>query len=176
MEKWLPVVGYEGLYEVSSRGKVRSLDHVVKNRYSTALRHGRTLKPTPDRAGYLQVPLSASNVVTTKKVHRLVASAFLGEPPHAKAHVNHLDFNKANNGVGNLQWCTPKQNHRHAVDAGRLDGAISPKRGKKLTIEKVLSIRAARKAGERRRVIAERFGICMHTVDRVVAGKIWGRV
>jgi hypothetical protein len=176
MERWLPIAGYEGLYEVSSLGNVRSLDHMVKNRYSTALRHGRILIQTPDRVGYLQVHLSNKNRVSTQKVHRLVAAAFLGEPPHPTAHVNHLDFSKDNNAVENLVWCTPKQNHRHAVDGGRMDGAVSPKRGKKLTVQKVLSIRAARKNGETVASIAKRHGVARETAGKILRGKIWVRV
>lgn len=177
MEVWKSVPGYEGLYEVSNLGRVRSLDHIVKNRYSQALRHGRILAQAEDRAGYLQVHLSKKNVVATLKVHRLVALAFIGDPPHATAHVNHLDFSKDNNVMENLVWCTPKQNHRHAVDGGRLDASVSPKRAKKLTVEIVLQIRAANANGEGGcRILARRFNLSPPTVQKILSRTIWVRI
>jgi hypothetical protein len=175
METWKPVLGYEGLYEVSSTGRVRSLDHLVKNRYGLALRGGRVLRQTPDRAGYLQVNLSKENVVTTAKVHRLVAKAFIGDPPTVDSHVNHKDFRKANNAVANLEWFTRQQNHRHAVAAGRLDGAVSPRRAKKLSVEKVRAIKAAIAAGGTWRATAKRFGISAPTLSKIMNGSIWSR-
>ncbi len=176
-EEWRPITGYEGLYEVSSLGKVRSLDHVVKNRYSFALRHGRILKQSPDRAGYLQVHLSKKNDVSTEKVHRIVAATFLGLPPTPDAQVNHLDFTKSNNVVNNLEWCSRQVNHRHAVDGGRLDGAISSKRAKKLTSEIVLQIRAANANGEGgSRILARRFNLSAATVQKILNRNIWARI
>lgn len=176
-EAWLPVAGYEGLYEVSSLGRVRSLDHWVKNRYSRALRRGRILRQSPDRGGYLQVHLSNCNKVETLKVHRLVASAFVGAAPTPDAQVNHIDFKKDSNAAGNLEWCTRQENHRHAVDGGRLDGSVSNRRAKKLTTEIVLQIRSANANGEGgSRILARRFGIAAATAQRILSRKIWVRI
>lgn len=176
IEEWRPIAGYEGSYEVSSLGSVRSIPHVVKNRYSTALRGGRVLRQTPDKRGYLLVGLSRGMKVTTVKVHRLVAAAFISAPPTIDAQVNHLDCVKAHNAVSNLEWCTRQENHRHAVDAGRLDGTISPKRGKKLTADEVRGIRAARLSGETVKSIASRFGVARETAGKILRGQIWVRV
>lgn len=175
IEEWRPIVGFEGLYEVSSLGRVRSLDHWVRNRYSNALRRGRVLKQTSDRAGYLQVNFSKSNVISTHKVHRLVAKAFIGEAPTDDAHVNHIDFKKDHNEVTNLEWCSREYNHRHAVDAGRMDGHLSPKRGKKLTTEKVREIKAAIADGATWRSTAKRFGISNPTLTKIMNRTIWAR-
>jgi hypothetical protein len=174
-EEWRSIPGYEGLYEVSSLGRVRSLDHMVRNRYSVALKRGIVLRQTPDRRGYMQVHLSNGSKVETCKVHRLAATAFIGPPPTPDAQVNHIDFTKDNNVFVNLEWCTRQKNHRHAVDGGRLDGSISPKRGKKLTPAKVLSIRAASANGETDKSIGTRFGVARETVGKIIRGKIWAR-
>lgn len=174
-EIWRPVVGFEGLYEVSSIGRVRSLDHEVRNRYSTRIRRGRIRKPTPDRAGYLMVSLSRERAVKTGKIHRLVAEAFLGAAPNVDSAVNHRDFKKDNNAVENLEWSTPEQNRRHAVNGGRFEGAVRPLRGKKLNASKARAIKAAKAAGEATKAIAARFKVSTHTIMRVVNGRIWAR-
>lgn len=174
MEKWLPIKEYEGLYEVSSYGRVRSLDALVNNRYGQRMRRGRILSLVEDRAGYLQVQLS-NGKVRPAKVHRLVARAFIGEPPHETAHVNHVDFDKANNRVTNLEWCNALENIQHSSRAGRMDGAVSPKRAKKLSIDSVCKIREAIARGDTQRKVAADFNVCIRTVRRILKGKIWIR-
>jgi hypothetical protein len=175
MEIWKAVVGYEGLYEVSSLGRVRSLPHIVPNRSSKYTTIGKVLRQAPDRRGYLQVHLSSGKKVETKKVHRLVATAFIGEPPQADSHVNHRDFKVDNNAATNLEWCSSRQNIRHSVLAGRLDATVSPRRAKKLTAETVGIIRAASASGEPNMRIAKRIGVSRRTIDRIISGKIWVR-
>ena len=175
MEIWKSVAGHEGSYEVSTLGRVRSLDKLVNNRAGQRLRKGRVLKPTPDRAGYMQFRLSNGSACTASKAHRLVAFAFLGKPPHPTAQVNHLDFDKANNRVKNLKWCTPKQNHTHARVNGRFDAAVSPRRAKKLSLDAAIAIKAASRTGESTKDIALRFGVTSQTVGKIIAGRIWIR-
>ena len=103
-EIWRPVVGYEGLYEVSNIGRVRSLD-----RFYYRLHKGKVLSPTKDRYGYLTVTLNCNGKSKTIKIHRLVAQAFLPNPDNLP-QVNHKDEDKTNNNVDNLEWCTAKYN------------------------------------------------------------------
>lgn len=105
IEEWRPVVGYEGLYEVSSYGRVRSLD-----RYCYRLQKGKVLSPAKDRYGYLTVTLNCNGKSKTIKIHRLVAQAFLPNPDNLP-QVNHKDENKINNIVYNLEWCDAKYNN-----------------------------------------------------------------
>ena len=107
-EIWRPVVGYEGLYEVSSLGRVRSLDRYVKSK-SYRLHKGKILSPAKDTTGYLKVVLSCNGKSKTIKVHRLVAIAFLYNPDNLP-EVNHLDEDKTNNRVDNLEFCNRKYN------------------------------------------------------------------
>ena len=116
LEEWREVRGYEGLYEVSDMGRVRSLDRVVhlsENSVRPAcdsLRKGRILKPEKDtRGGYMIVNLSKDGSVKKKKIHRLVMEAFVGECPEGY-QVNHLDENPENNALLNLEYVTCKEN------------------------------------------------------------------
>lgn len=90
-EKWKSIKGYEGGYEVSNLGRVRQI---------------KILKTDGGGHAYSRVNIDGN----TKYVHRLVAFAFLGEPPNPEAVINHKDFNRRNNRVENLEWVTQKEN------------------------------------------------------------------
>lgn len=112
-EKWLPVLGYEGFYEVSDTGRMRSLDRVVKgNRGQAKPIKGRILKCFVNHDGYIRVALSKNSKVKKVAVHRLVAESFL-ENPNQYPVVNHIDEVKDNNEVSNLEWCTQSENVLH---------------------------------------------------------------
>ena len=106
IEEWRPIEGYEGLYEVSSYGKVRSLDRYDRmNRFWK----GRILKSYTDTVGYLNVRLCSNGKLKHHLVHRLVAKAFIPNPDNLP-QVNHRDEYKNNNRVENLEWCDGKYN------------------------------------------------------------------
>jgi hypothetical protein len=114
-EIWKDIKGYEGLYQVSNIGRVKSLTHVTirKNGSNLPIRE-RILKPSTDKDGYLQVVLYNSGKRKTIKVHRLVCEAF-HENPENKSCVNHIDENKTNNEASNLEWSTVKENCNHGT-------------------------------------------------------------
>jgi hypothetical protein len=118
-ETWLPILGFVGLYEVSSLGRVRSLPGKRGRGKS-----GCFLKAGTNSCGYLGVILCRDDRKYWKSVHRLVANAFI-DNPEALPFVNHIDHNKLNNGKSNLEWCTAKQNSRHAADADRIKSGLS---------------------------------------------------
>lgn len=108
-EEWKPINGYEGLYEVSNFGRIKSLIfHNGKN--------DRILKQRINKYGYAQVGLyhNKEKQPKTFTVHRIVASNFITNPNNYN-QVNHIDGNKTNNNVNNLQWCNSKINNRHRV-------------------------------------------------------------
>jgi len=118
MEIWKPIPNYEGSYEVSSEGRVRSIDKLVKTgiRHSeTRLRKGRTLKPNLKRNGYLTIDLSKDNKVKTTTIHRIVAKVFIDNPENLP-QVNHKDGIKSDNRVSNLEWCDNSYNQQHRYD------------------------------------------------------------
>lgn len=123
-EEWKDCVDYEGLYQVSNLGNVRSLDKYVWNRFQYVKRPGRTMKTHIDRYGYVRVVLRKDGKGVNEQVHRLVALAFINNPQQLP-QVNHKDTNKQNNFAGtrendykdgNLEWCTNKENMKHAFN------------------------------------------------------------
>lgn len=117
MQEWRAVVGYEGLYEVSSNGDVRSLPTVSKARATKV----RVLKPSIDKIGYVYVSLTKDKKVKRCTVHRLVAAAFI-DNPDGKEQVDHIDGNKGNNAVCNLRWSTRSENIRNPNTHWRISG------------------------------------------------------
>ena len=104
-EIWKPVEGYEGLYEVSNTGKVATLNY----------RHTgerRELSPKTERTGYMKVLLYKRGGRKLCSVHRLVAKAFIPNPNNLRC-VNHIDENKSNNDVSNLEWCSHSYNNKY---------------------------------------------------------------
>jgi hypothetical protein len=109
-ERWLPVVGYEGLYEVSDHGRVRSMDRICE---SGRLRRGRLLACPIDvkGAGYRFVNLSRNWKAKKSNVHVLVLEAFVGPRPSERHEACHKDGDRANAALQNLRWDTPEGNH-----------------------------------------------------------------
>lgn len=119
MEVWKDVVGYEGFYQVSNLGNVKSFAREVPYKtYGTWKMRtvpGRIMKPYKNESGYLLVTLTKPDSRKLCKVHRIVAEAFI-ENPESKRCVNHKDGNKENNCVENLEWVTYSENMHHAAD------------------------------------------------------------
>ena len=110
-EIWRDITGYEGYYQVSDQGRVKSLER--KGRKSE-----RILKPSMDRDGYLQVGLHAGGKQKTLKVHRLVCQVF-HENPDNKPEVNHINENASDNRACNLEWSTRIENITHGTRTER---------------------------------------------------------
>lgn len=106
-EKWKDIIGYEGIYQISSHGSIKSLKYKKE----------RILKPFLDTCGYLSIDLCNHCIEDYRRIHRLVAEAFIPQIV-GKNYVNHKDGNKANNNVNNLEWCTASENVTHAYKNG----------------------------------------------------------
>ena len=168
-EEWRPVPGYLGLYEVSSEGRVRSLDRLlaldaIKQRSRTVT--GRVLTALRLSKGYMGVHLLNNGHSRTLKVHRLVAEVFIPNP-RGLPQVNHRDFNKANNRVSNLEWCTGLQNMHHAK-YNQLNG-----RHGRLSRTEVNDIRALGKQGVIVSELAQRFAVSEESIRLILRGVTW---
>jgi hypothetical protein len=114
MEEWRPIPGYEGLYDVSSMGRVRSHPRVCRKLEGKVVKDyifpSRILKQTKNGKGYLHVTLTSKPYERRLSgVHRLVAKAFIPNPDNLP-QINHKDENKTNNSVSNLEWCDNRYN------------------------------------------------------------------
>lgn len=159
VERWRSVVGYEGLYEVSDLGRVRS-----------KYRGGRIL--VPQLTGrYLSVKLCRDGKVTTRRVHRLVAEAFLGPLPPGQ-HTRHGPGGRLDNRLVNLSYGTPLQNsHDQERDGTRRRG--DAKQEAKLTAEIVTVCRVRFAAGETGRALAAEYEVSVPTMQKAITGRTW---
>lgn len=110
-EVWKDVLGYEGLYKVSDLGNIISLPR------KGTIKTEKLLKPKIDKDGYLCVTLYKNNTRKSYHVHRIVAMSFINNYDNLP-QVNHIDGNKQNNNINNLEWCTNQENIQHAWEIG----------------------------------------------------------
>jgi hypothetical protein len=117
-EIWKDVKGYEGLYQISNEGRVKSLpkEHRYGRKYEKILKLGKTIKQR-NGEDYPKVCLSKDGIVKYYNIHRLVATAFITNSNN-KSEVNHKNGIKNDNRVQNLEWVTPKENSQHSWDIG----------------------------------------------------------
>jgi hypothetical protein len=120
-EVWKDIEGYEGIYQVSNLGRVKSLPRKLWNGSCFFVSKEKILKAGIDNVGYPTVSLHGKDKrAKSLRVHRLVAKAFIPNPNNYHV-VNHIDGGRTNNHVDNLEWCTHKHNIRYAVKMGRFD-------------------------------------------------------
>lgn len=126
-EIWKDIEGYEGLYQVSNLGNIKSLRKRIDKGKCHRYFDEKILKPIETNRGYLRVKLCKDRKIKKIRVHRLVAEAFIKRP---ELEVNHIDGNKKNNKAENLEWVTQRENKQHAWITG-----LYHKRGGKYTNE-----------------------------------------
>lgn len=157
IEEWKPVVGMEGWYEVSSTGRVR------RSRPGKSTVCGKILKIRKNPFGYLKICLSLNGIQFMRLVHVLVAEAFLGPKPDGM-DVNHIDGNKANSRLDNLEYVTRSGNAVHAINTGLWVKQV------KLSREDVADIKRL-SLFYTQTMIAEKYGIHQSQVSRILSGK-----
>lgn len=165
-EQWRPVVGYEGMYEISDFGRLKSFKR----------RNEKILKPGKNTDGYLLMPISNGIKRKTQSMHRYVAFAFIPNPEN-KPEVNHKNGTKDDNGLYNLEWVTPKENCFHADSTG-LRPPLKGERngGSKLKDKDVLEIRNLLKAKNTLKSIASKYGVHLSLISLIKTNKNWTHV
>lgn len=131
MEIWKDICGFEGLYKISSYGRIKSLHYYGGNRV-------KILKPAKDSDGYLTIGIWKDKKRYSKKMHRLVAEAFIPNPENFP-QINHKDEDRENNHVENLEWCTNKYNVNYGNHSFH---AAQAQMGKRHTAEHIMKIRS----------------------------------
>lgn len=156
-ELWKNIPGFEDCYQVSSSGRVRSLERQVKNSTHNLMRpiQEMIMNPWDNGNGYLVVSLSKNGMRKNHYVHRLVAAAFIDNPDN-KLYVNHIDYNKKNNAASNLEWCTQLENVRYSAE--HMKGERNKYRISS-TGEKYITIRRAKREKIKYRVNISRLGV-----------------
>lgn len=143
-EIWKDIKDFEGLYQVSNLGRIKRLPKKVynnglKNKNKYFISKEIILKPSTISKGYKGVILTKDKKRYPKKVHRLVAQEFIPNPEN-KPQINHIDCNKTNNSVENLEWCTNSENQIHAYKHGLnncINANIARWKGKRKNGEKI---------------------------------------
>ncbi len=157
-EIWKEIIGYEGRYKISNLGNVHSM------------KTEDNLKLKTDIHGYCYVNLFDGLKHKSYKIHRLVATHFLDNPEN-KPQVNHLDFDRQNNKINNLEWCTVSENHKHTWKNGRgfnplhIKGLNNP--NTKYSLDDINEMINLRNNGESYQGIASHFGCSHSTVQRL---------
>lgn len=177
-EVFKPIKGYEGSYEISNLGRVKSLSRMVKGK-------GGGLRRVPERImsvrtggrEYLHATLCLNSKYKTRTVHGLVAEAFLDADP-SRPQVNHINGDKFDNRVENLEWVTQSENMLHSYKMGlhkRKVGSEVP--GAKLTEREVGIIRKLHNTKKLfHREIGEAFGVSKSTIKGIINNKYWNHV
>lgn len=124
IEKWKDIKGYEGLYQISNLGNVKSL----KKKAGKSTRSERLIKTHFDKDGYVYATLCKNNKTHLATIHRLIAEAFIPNPNNLP-QINHKDEDKTNNSIDNLEWCTCKYNINYGT---RTERAFMKRRGGKV--------------------------------------------
>lgn len=173
-EKWLPVVGYEGLYSVSDLGRVRSEPRIVmrKNGLQQTV-HALILRTPPNKCGtgYMECGLNKAGVLKVRLVHQLVLEAFVGPRPAGKVGC-HNDGDSRNSSAANLRWDTMKANGEDSVKHGALPRGEN-KPNAVLTDSDVLAIRADTRM---QKEIAAVYGVDKSHISRIKSRAVWNHI
>jgi hypothetical protein len=150
-------------YEISKNGIIRNLNNKkIKSQYVSD-------------SGYYMVTFSYDNKSKPQRVHRLIASTFI-ENPNNYRFINHIDGNKLNNSISNLEWCTHSHNMKHAFDTGLINNTGIKNGMSKLTKENVIQIKVMLKNGFSQQKIADKFKVSRSCILKINLGKTWAHI
>lgn len=176
-ENWKNIYGYEGLYKISDKGRVKSLKR-------TRIGKGGGIYPVDEKIlknrktpnGYLQCCLLKNGLKKFISIHRLVATHFIYNPEN-KPQVNHKNGIKHDNNVGNLEWATQSENQKHAYKKGLQKHQFGEKRYcSKLTEKDVIEIKKKIKKGKKVKNISKEYGVHSVTITDIKMNRTWVRV
>lgn len=166
-EKWKPIPGFEEKYEISNKGRIRSIDRsVLLKKGILQFRKGKIIKLNSNTKGYLFSNLYCKGKHKPAYPHRLVAESFINNP-NRLPEVNHIDGNKQNNTVNNLEWVTREENIHHFIKLGL--------RKDKLTMQQANEIKAKYSSKlYSQNELAKEYGVSQSHISSIVTGRRWG--
>lgn len=179
VEIWKPISGYEGRYEVSTLGRIKSLQRVVESvrngKKIFSLRKERIMRPSKSPNGYRIVTFHTNGVAEHGSVHVIVANNFIPNPLNLPV-INHIDGNKENNEVSNLERCTQSENSLHAYRTGiRIAAVGSRVNGSKLDELQVRVIKSLKGLLSSSN-ISNYFKVSAGNINCIYAGKTWKHI
>lgn len=168
MEIWKDIKGYEGLYQVSNYGRVKSLPHKIYTKDGKVRNWRGGFKKNVFDGNYYGIILCINGIKISRRIHRLVGETFIPNP-NCLPDLNHIDCDKTNNHVDNLEWCTKKENIQHAIKNGLIN---------QNGVNSCRSIFNQKEINEIRKKyipykyttkkLAEEYGVCMQTIQRII--------
>jgi hypothetical protein len=169
-EEWRSIPEFDG-YQVSSLGRVKSTDRFCGDR--PGVTKGKILKPFRNKRGYLEVNLYKNSKSTAKIIHRLAAKAFISNDFN-KPQVNHIDGNKLNNKVSNLEWMSNSENQLHAYSLGLQPSRAGENNIKaKITNKNVTELKVLYNSGKTIIDISKMMNINVSIIRNIIYGRTW---
>ena len=165
--EWFDIKGYEGLYQINRNGEIRSLSHYTKFKNRTSYHKGKLLKMHDNGRGYFKVALCKDGKQKMFYIHRLVAGTFI-DNPNNYPQVNHINGNKKDNRVENLEWVTDLENKQHGI-ANNLY-AKGSKCHKKFTKNNVKDIRNSNKKISE---LAKEYNVSVNSISNIINYKTY---
>ena len=171
-EIWKDIKGYEGLYQVSNLGNIKTLQKEIKCKKNSYLSKEKICKPSLDSSGYRQIVLTKNKIRKSFKVHRLVAQAFIPNPNNLP-QINHKDENKQNNYIENLEWCTNLYNSRYGTRPIRCSKHLE-KKVKQIKNNKVIKkYNSLKEAEQNTNIKYQEISACCRKIIKTAGGYKW---
>lgn len=169
-EIWKDVTDYEDYYQVSNMGRYRSKDRYVDRKHNPYIKKGMVLNGTKNHAGYIMVQCGKKQ----ERLHRLVAKKFLDDVPD-KNCINHKNGIKTDNRVENLEWCTRKENIKHAYENGLINNIGVNQKYAKMNDSSVRIVRMA-SMYVYQKDLASYYNVSTSTINSIINKKTWQHV
>ena len=175
-EIWKPIPDYEKFYEASTFGNIRTIERILVLPERQYLKKQKVLKGYYNTKGYLNVKLydglAKGKSIT---IHRVIALTFLENPNNYK-EVNHIDYDKSNNSVENLEWCSRSHNVLHAYKGMKLSDYSGSARSTKLKEADVLKIRQSYKENISKKELSKKYNVVLGTIDFIINRQTWKHI